>query len=57
MDRQRILLKNPGDWSEKEQLFMIEQTDNGLTPEDEGIEQPEQDPNWQPDPKDVVEKL
>lgn len=54
MDRQRIMLKNPADWTEEEQLFMVIQTDNSLKPEDENVDQPPQDPNWRPDPDEVV---
>lgn len=54
MDRKRIMEKNPADWSEEEQLFIIEQTDNSLKPDDEKVEQPEQSPDWQPDPNEVV---
>lgn len=57
MDRKAIMLKNPADWTEEEQLAIIEQTDNSLTPADEEIEQPEQDPDWEPDPDEVVNEL
>lgn len=57
MDRKAIMLKNPGDWSETEQLFMIEQTDNSLNPEDEKVEQPKQSPSWEPDPAEVVDAI
>lgn len=57
MDRKAIMLKNPADWTEEEQLAIIEQTDNSLKPEDESIEQPPQDPNWKPDPDEVVDSI
>ncbi len=57
MDRTRILLKNPAEWTEEEQIFMIQQTDNSLKLDDEKLTQPPQDPNWQPDPDEVVESL
>jgi hypothetical protein len=40
--------------TDEEQVELIEETDNGLTPEDAAnIPQPPQDPDWRPD--DVVE--
>lgn len=57
MDRKKILEKNPADWTEEEQLLIIDSTDNSLKPDDEDIEQPEQDPDWQPDPDEVIESL
>lgn len=57
MDRETILKKDPADWTEEEQLFIIQDTDNSLKPKDLLIDQPEQSPNWQPDPSQVIEKL
>lgn len=57
MDIEQILLKNPAEWTEEEQIFMINQTDNSLKKEDKKIKQPEQTADWQPDPDEVIEKI
>lgn len=57
MDRKAIMMKNPADWTEEEQLLIIDQTDNSLKPEDECLEQPEQDSTWKPDPDEVVDSI
>lgn len=55
MDRKAIMLKNPADWTEEEQLAIIEQTDNSLKPDDPNkVQQPKQDKNWKPNPNEVV---
>lgn len=57
MDRKAILLKNPADWTEAEQLSVIENTDNSLTDDDLDLDQPPQDPDWKPDPKVTVKSI
>lgn len=57
MDRKAIMMKNPGEWSEEEQLVMIEQTDNSLSPQDQEIKQPPQDPDYAPDSDEVVDSI
>lgn len=57
MDRSRILLKDPSDWTEEEQLFIIQQTDNSLKTEDEELEQPEQRADYKPDPDEVITSI
>lgn len=37
------------DLSDQEQVELVEQTDNRLSDDDAGVEQPPQDPNWRPE--------
>lgn len=41
----------------EEQVAMISNTDNSLKPEDLEVDQPPQDPDWQPDPDEVIESI
>lgn len=45
------------DLADEEQVELIEPTDNGLKPADRLLEQPPQDPDWRPDPDDVVDSI
>lgn len=49
--------KDYSDLTEEEQIALISQTDNSLKEEDKKIEQPPQDPNYQPDPDEIVEQI
>lgn len=49
--------KDYADATIEEQVKMIEQTNNSLKLEDTKIKQPKQDPDYRPDPDDVIEAI
>lgn len=57
MDKKEIMKKDPATWTEEEQIFILQNTDNSLKLEDEKLDQPEQDSDWQPDPDEVVDTI